>query len=106
MSNLYAMTNGGTIAHRVGENEWYINNGAWGYNILTDDSVVIAGTKPSPTNTIMGSVYVFEADDDTMHNFNPFTDVESLKAKCPQLDWKNLPTFEVVTDEEDDDIRF
>lgn len=108
MSKIYCITNNNSLAERVGENEWYINHGAWGFNILTDDTVGIAGLPANDANTIAVSVYVFEADDETIKSFNAFDDVDVFKAKCPQLDWRKLPPYVIIESDNDDwdDIAF
>lgn len=93
-----------SLAHRVGDNEWYIDYGAWGFNILTDTSLIILNAPFLDDNVKHGPIYVFEADDETMNKCG--NNLTLLKSKCPQLDWRTLPHFVEPFTDDDDEIAF
>lgn len=107
MSDVYGLTATNSLALRVGDNEWYIPHGGWGFNILTDTTVGIVNLPVCKENTIDLAVYVFEADIETIREFDCFADPSAFKEKCPQLNWKTLPPYvEPQHNDTDDDIAF
>lgn len=106
MTNIYCITESNSLARRVGDNEWYIDRGGWGFNILTDDTVGIVNLPVTNKNTIQMSVYVFAADNETIETFGSFADSTEFKTKCPQLDWSALPPYIAPICDSDDDVAF
>ena len=108
----YCVLDSGTVSYRTGNNEWYIDYGAWSFKILTDTSIEILHAGGGPKDKIINTWFcIFNTDDASQFgDIKNDLDMDKVENSCEQLDWKTLPPYEApqydVPEDWDDDIAF